>query len=182
MGSVGRQNWEIIPEGVLSRNCPAKGNRGSFLFSLVAAGSVLPSTSVPRKGHQDFSKWKNPIFTSAALKSQREGGNLGSQQSIPGFFQAAKLNGATSAAPDPPWLSLAQQSLPSEPRAQPFVDGAEGNNRIWQRVLHPHNAESQIRSPPCCRMFSKLASGLNRENSQIWRGSLRLSQGKGEKH
>lgn len=118
MGSVGRQNWEIIPEGVLPRNCPAKGNRGSFLFSLVAPGSVLPSTSVTRKGHQDFSKWKNPIFTSAALKSQCEGGNLGSQQSIPGFFQVAKLNGATSAAPDPPWLSLAQQSLPSEPRIQ----------------------------------------------------------------
>lgn len=56
MGSVGsQQNCEIIAEGVLTWNCPAKGNRGSFLLSLVAPGSVPSSSSVPRKGHQDFS-------------------------------------------------------------------------------------------------------------------------------
>lgn len=65
-----------------------------------------------------------------------------------------------------------------------FVNGAEGNNWIWQRVLHHQNAADQSPKyfyPHAVECSSKLASSLNSKTSLIWRYSLRLSQGKGEK-
>ena len=65
-----------------------------------------------------------------------------------------------------------------------FVNSAEGNNRIWQSVLHHQNAADQNPKyfyPHAVECSSKLASSLNSKNSVIWRYLLRLSPGKGEK-